>query len=74
MKAEGNIIKMKTKLDDSAHYYLPIGDKTIFVNELIGISLKISFAGQINCIKCGKISININLHATFTYNLVSENR
>ncbi|MEA3496192.1 MAG: DUF2797 domain-containing protein [Bacteroidota bacterium] len=67
MKAEGNIIKMKTKLDDSAHYYLPIGGKTIFVNELIGTSLKISFAGQINCIKCGK-RIRKTYNQGFCYN------
>jgi hypothetical protein len=33
---------------------LPIGENLIKMNDLIGKEIKMSFAGQINCISCGK--------------------
>ncbi len=54
MLYEGNILKMRTELDDPVKYTLPIGENRIDMNELVGKEIKMSFTGQINCISCGK--------------------
>lgn len=54
MQYEGNIRKMHTELAEPVKYILPIGDSSIEMNALIGRTVKMSFAGQINCISCGK--------------------
>lgn len=54
MQFEGNILKMRTELATPVKYTLPIGDTQIEMNALIGKEIKMSFAGQINCISCGK--------------------
>lgn len=54
MLYEGNILKMRTALEGPVKYTLPIGENTIEMNALIGKDIKMSFAGQINCISCGK--------------------
>ncbi len=50
---EGNILKMKTVLEDVVQYQLPIGNELVPVNELIGKSLTLKFMDEINCISCG---------------------
>jgi hypothetical protein len=54
MQFEGNILKMRAKQASPVQYTLPIGENLIEMNELIGKEIKMSFAGQINCISCGK--------------------
>lgn len=54
MQFDGNILKMRTELAGPVKYTLPIGENTIEMNDLIGKEIKMSFAGQINCISCGK--------------------
>lgn len=54
MQFEGNILKMRTELASPVKYTLPIGENQIEMNDLIGKEIKMSFAGQINCISCGK--------------------
>lgn len=54
MLYEGNILKMRTELDDPVKYTLPIGENWIVMNDLVGKEIKMSFTGQINCISCGK--------------------
>jgi hypothetical protein len=54
MQFEGNILKMRTEQASPVQYTLPIGENLIEMNELIGKEIKMSFAGQINCISCGK--------------------
>ena len=54
MEYQGNILKMRTELADTIQYYLPIGDKEIDMNQLIGQHIQMKFEGQINCISCGK--------------------
>jgi hypothetical protein len=54
MQFEGNILKMRTEQASPVQYTLPIGENLIKMNELIGKEIKMSFAGQINCISCGK--------------------
>lgn len=54
MQYEGNIHKMRTELASQVQYFLPIGETEIEMNSLIGKEIKMNFAGQINCISCGK--------------------
>lgn len=50
----GNILKMRTRHDDTVHYWLPVGDELIDMNERIGHPISLRFDGQIDCIKCGR--------------------
>ncbi|MEM8685281.1 MAG: DUF2797 domain-containing protein [Pseudomonadota bacterium] len=50
----GNLRKMRSTLDDTVAYQLPMSDTLVDMNALIGSSLKFSFDGKINCIKCGR--------------------
>lgn len=54
MQFEGNINKMRSELGEPVQYSLPIGENSIEMNAIIGQEIKMSFAGQINCISCGK--------------------
>ena len=51
---KGNLLKMRTELKDVVQYYLPIGNESIHVNELIGKEIELKFENRINCIACGK--------------------
>lgn len=51
---EGNILKMKTQLNEVVEYHLPLGEELIHVNPLIGKKLTLEFNGQINCIATGE--------------------
>lgn len=53
MKAEGNLIKMRSELNQPVDYFLKLGDQEIYMNELIGKQLKLEHNGVINCIHCG---------------------
>jgi hypothetical protein len=59
---EGNILKMKSQLNDGhVQYHLPMGDELVDMNALIGKRIKFSYKGQINCIATGeKISKSYN--------------
>ena len=67
MQLEGNINKMRTELANQVQYFLPIGENEIEMNELIGKEIKMNFAGQINCIKCGKRT-KTSFHQGFCFN------
>ncbi len=67
MQHEGNINKMRTELANPVKYFLPIGENEIEMNELIGKEIKMNFAGQINCIKCGKRT-KTSFHQGFCFN------
>ncbi len=54
MQYEGNIRKMKTELAAPVKYSLVMGENLVNMNELIGSKISMSFAGQINCVSCGK--------------------
>jgi hypothetical protein len=56
MNYEGNILKMRTELSNPVSYFLPVGEKEIGMNALIGKEIEMHFTGQINCIACGKIT------------------
>jgi hypothetical protein len=54
MIVEGNILKMRTEPGSPVGYHLPVGEREVYMNSLIGSRLKFSFSGTINCISCGK--------------------
>ena len=54
MEVSGNILKMRSQLEQPVQYSLPIGDQSVNMNELIGQDIKLSYEGQINCIACGR--------------------
>lgn len=59
MKAEGNIRKMRTALEEEVQYQLPLYDildpgTLVDMNALIGKEVSISFSGQINCTVTGQ--------------------
>ena len=58
MQLSGLIGKMHTSLSmGTAQYQLPIGDKLLNMNDLIGETIQLEFNGQINCANCGKTPI-----------------
>ena len=59
MKFYGNIRKMKASIGEEVNYFLPLFDnlnpsEEIFMNELIGQTISISYSGTINCVVSGK--------------------
>ncbi len=67
MQIEGNIFKMRSELVDPVHYFLPIGETEISMNDLIGKEILMKFTGQINCISCGK-QTKTSFNQGFCYN------
>lgn len=53
MRFTGPLAKMKTSLGEEVKYYLEIGDDVLYMNDLIGKVLKISYLNRITCF-CGK--------------------
>lgn len=49
----GNLLKMKTALEDEVQYYFRLDDDLTHLNPLIGKEIELVFEGQINCISCG---------------------
>lgn len=57
MKYKGNIIKMKSRLEeDLVHYQLPLGTSQVELNSLIGKGLQVVFTGSIHCVHCGNLT------------------
>ncbi len=57
MQLSGNIQKMCTHLNmGMAQYQLPIGDKLLNMNDLVGENITLEFNGQINCSNCNKLT------------------
>ena len=54
MTEQGIVRKMETSLSDKVQYYLPLNDKKVFLNNLIGQPLKLSWKSEIYCLHCGK--------------------
>lgn len=53
---QGNIAKMKTELNDTVEYRLPVGNDVVEMNALLGKELQLHYQGVINCIHCGRKS------------------
>lgn len=52
----GNLRKMRSTLDSTVTYQLPMSDELVDMNALIGKPVTFSFDGQINCIECGRLT------------------
>lgn len=52
--AAGPVRKMKTALEDTVRYELPMGDIDLPVNGLLGQQVGLRFDGRINCIACDR--------------------
>ena len=50
----GNIKKMKVSLSSPVQYQLSIGEEQVDMNKLIGKSISLEYAGEINCVACGR--------------------
>ena len=53
---EGNLLKMRTQLDDPVRYTLLMNGEPVAMNELINQTIGIRFDGRINCINCGRLT------------------
>jgi len=54
MEITGNISKMESFREDVVHYWLPLGNEKIFMNELLGRHIRLDFKGKIHCLRCGR--------------------
>ncbi|HEY4798909.1 MAG TPA: DUF2797 domain-containing protein [Bacteroidia bacterium] len=54
MKFTGRISKLRTALGDGVIYHLPLEDKLIPLNELVGKNISLQYQHEIYCVACGK--------------------
>ncbi len=54
MIRKGILRKMNAMVNDIVQYYLPVGDEIVFMNQLLGQTLRIEYLEEIYCIKCGR--------------------
>lgn len=47
---------MRSELKDPVNYYLRLGGSELRMNDLIGSEIRMEFLGEINCIKCGRLT------------------
>lgn len=57
MKKTGTLLKMHTQLQDEVQYHLPVGEELIYLNDLIGKNIKLTYENAIYCIKCGRKTV-----------------
>lgn len=56
MKYSGNLGKMHVQPTTPITYDMELGEGTLRINDVIGKHIRISFAGRINCVNCGKVT------------------
>ena len=54
MLFSGQISKMISTFNNPIDYFLPIGNKNLYLNDMLGKKIKISYQGKIRCITCNK--------------------
>ncbi|MEM8981843.1 MAG: DUF2797 domain-containing protein [Pseudomonadota bacterium] len=52
----GNLRKMRATLSDVVAYELPLSDESVDMNACIGSTIRFTFEGQINCVRCGRLT------------------
>jgi len=62
----GCLRKMKTELTNPVTYHLPLNDKLVALNPLIGQTISLHFTGQIFCIHCNR-KINKSFNQGYCY-------
>lgn len=55
-QSEGYVAKMRTGLGDVVQYDLPLGEKTVALNPLIGQTVRLEFTGVIQCVACSRLT------------------
>ena len=50
----GNLRKMQAELRQPVEYFLPVGDKRVALNPLVGKQLTFEYSGNIHCVACGR--------------------
>ena len=51
---QGHLRKMQVQLASPVQYQLPLSDKLVDLNPLLGRSIRLQHTGNINCIHCGR--------------------
>lgn len=54
MQFEGTLRKMSTNYGSTVRYSLRIGEDLLFMNRLLGITVRLEFSGECHCV-CGKV-------------------
>lgn len=54
MQQEGNLRKMRSVLADEVEYHLPLNEREVPMNQLIGKCIRMECTGEIHCIRCGR--------------------
>ena len=54
MKIQGALLKMSTGLNDPVDYNLLLGNEKVYMNELVGKEVSITYLSEIHCIRCGR--------------------
>lgn len=54
MKIQGTLLKMNTEKNDPVDYFLNFNKEKVHLNTYLGKQIKISYLGEIHCIKCGR--------------------
>jgi len=50
----GNIRKLRSELNETVDYFLPLGDEEIYLNPFLGQKMALNFLGDIQCLNCGR--------------------
>lgn len=56
MKQTGIISKMATELSIPIQYQLPIGEEMLYMNDLLGHEISLTWLNEIHCLNCGRIT------------------
>ncbi len=54
MKYSGMISKMVTELANPVQYRLPVGNEMVYMNDLLGHEISLTWLNKIQCMNCGK--------------------
>jgi hypothetical protein len=54
ISVSGTLQKLNTQLKQTVEYHLPVGEKQIALNPLLGKQIQIQFLGEINCSYCDR--------------------
>jgi hypothetical protein len=54
MKQSGMMSKMITELANPVKYSLPLGEELIYMNDLLGHDISLTWLNEIHCINCGR--------------------
>ncbi len=56
MSFQGGIRKLKSVLKDPVHYFLPIGEREVFLNDYLGKTFSARLTGEIRCLNCDRLT------------------